>query len=133
MGERRALVVDDEPLVLDTTVRFLVAAGFHPTAFASRGEFDAGLPGIDAHALDVAVLDLTLPDGSGLEILHDLRARVPDLPVVLISGFDLHGALAEIDDLAHVEFVRKPFDQRTLLGAIERVVASAARRPTGDD
>ena len=77
----------------------------------------------------MAILDLTLPDGSGLEILHDLRARAPTLPIVLISGFDLHGSLTEIDEFDLVEFVRKPFDQRTLMGAIERVAIESADAP----
>ncbi|MEE2891121.1 MAG: GAF domain-containing protein [Pseudomonadota bacterium] len=132
VGERRALIIDDEPLVLDTTLRFLIASGFHPIAFTSRGEFEAGLAGIDPSHLEVAVLDLTLPDGSGLEILRELRARTPTLPIVLISGFDLHGALTEIDSLERVEFVRKPFDQRTLLGAVERVVKNTASTSKGE-
>ncbi|MCH2097024.1 MAG: response regulator, partial [Pseudomonadales bacterium] len=131
-GERRALIVDDEPLVLDTTVRFLIASGFHPIAFGSRSEFDAACASLDPDHLEVAVLDLTLPDGSGLEILRELRARAPTLPIVLISGFDLHGALTEIDSLERVEFVRKPFDQRTLLGAVERVVENTASISNGE-
>ena len=132
VGERRAPIIDDEPLVLDTTLRFLITVGFHPIAFTSRGEFEVGLAGIDPSHLEVAVLDLTLPDGSGLEILRELRARTPTLPIVLISGFDLHGALTEIDSLERVEFVRKPFDQRTLLGAVERVVENTATISKGE-
>lgn len=77
----------------------------------------------------MAILDLTLPDGSGLEILHDIRVRAPTLPIILISGFDPHSSLTEIDELDLVEFVRKPFDQRTLMGAIERVAIESADAP----
>lgn len=119
-ARRRALVVDDEPLVLDLISRTLESAGRVVEGVATRSDFERGLVTLAADDLELAVIDLTLPDGSGVEIARVLRERAPGLPIVLVSGFDEHGGLAEMLLEPGIEFLLKPFGPRQLLEAIAR-------------
>src|SRR5436305_886299 len=85
----RILLVEDEPSIADFVQRGLDAAGY---AVTSVGDGEQG----EAHALsggfDLVILDIMLPGKSGLEVLDAVRARDPELPVILLT------AKGEIDD-----------------------------------
>lgn len=125
-ARQRAIVVDDEPLVLDLIGRTLGAAGRSVEAFGSCADFEAGLSDLPGEELDVAVLDLTLPDGSGIGLAAALRERFPGLPIVLVSGFDEHGGLTEMLAQPRVAFLLKPFRPHELLEVIEQLVRADA-------
>lgn len=85
-----------------------------------------------ARPVPVVLLDLALPDGDGLEVLHDLRSMRADLRVVVITA---HGgvdrAVAAMRAGAH-DFLTKPFDEERLITATRgaaRSLASPGRRP----
>lgn len=60
----------------------------------------------------VAVVDLTMPHLSGLEVLRELEARDPKLPVLLMSGYSKDDVPSEGDELRHDAFLTKPFTVR---------------------
>ena len=80
----RVLVVDDDPTVSDVVRRYLERAGFEVDAGRRR----AGRAGraSTADRPDLVVLDLMLPGIDGLEVCRRLRARDPDLPVVMLTA-----------------------------------------------
>ncbi len=82
----RVLVVEDEEILLRLLERFLNQSGFRIAAFVRGCEalsaFDE-----DPTAYQAAVIDLTLPDMAGTELLAGLRSRRPELAAVLCSGF----------------------------------------------
>ncbi len=85
---RVALVVDDHPLFCDAlamTLRAVGNIGRCPTADSLAAALDR--LGEDPE-IDLIVLDLTLPDVSGLDGLLRLRAAAPRLPVVIVSAID---------------------------------------------
>jgi DNA-binding NarL/FixJ family response regulator len=78
-----------------------------------------------AAAASCAILDLSLPDASGLEALHALRRISPDLPIIVLTGFDdLDTGLSAIRDGAEDYLVKNYVDgdslQRAIRYAIER-------------
>ena len=82
-------------------------------------------------APDLAVLDLRLPDGYGLDFLDWLRGELPDIPAVVMTAYgELDDAIAAMR-LGAVDFLRKPLD----LEALHRVVGDALARqtPTNQD
>jgi two-component system, cell cycle sensor histidine kinase and response regulator CckA len=111
----RVLVVDDEPSVRRVAAQILRRAGFEVST-ASSGlralEHLAGDP------VDVVLLDLTMPDLHGLEVLARLRKAAPDLPVVLNSGYDPRERNAEDGALAGCRFLRKPYRSRDLIAVV---------------
>jgi two-component system response regulator FlrC len=79
----RILVVDDEPVVRDLTVEILRRGGHSPQGVASAR---LALELLEHEQFDLLVTDVVMPGMTGVELLDELRARRPDLPVVLMTG-----------------------------------------------
>ncbi len=114
------LVVDDVPAVQITIAAALKAAG-HTASLACSGS-DA-LKRLEAESFDVIVTDIWMPDGDGLRLIKQIRAR-PDAPrVIAITGggpklsIEMAGSLAAVWGAEHV--LVKPFDDRRLIALIE--------------
>ena len=71
-------------------------------------------------AADIVLLDWNLPDGSGGDVLANLRSRFPDLPVVVLTADHARGANA--GDLGADAFLTKPFSPLQLLATLERLL-----------
>ncbi len=102
-----ALVVDDEERVRAMVVELLSRAGFSCLE-AETGEEALAL--LDEHSPGIGVLDIALPGISGAELAWQIRRKLPDVPLVALSG---HLAEWEDDDLKHLGFDRifaKPMD-----------------------
>lgn len=116
----RVLVVDDEALLRWSLAEMLSAAGYE--VVEARDGREARLVFADsAHAVDAILLDLKLPDASGLQLLREARARSMTCPIVLMTaygGSDTAGAA-----LAYraVRVVSKPFDLDDMLRLIEQL------------
>ena len=125
VGSITALVVDDEALVRSLARRILERAGYRVIVAAGGLE---GLALLEAHSGDVGVvlLDLTMPDLNGREVLARIRATHPDLPVVLCSGLDAASArLGELDGPA-LRFLQKPYRLTELLAAVGGAITGVA-------
>lgn len=114
---RTVLVVDDDHAVRQITSRLLSARKW-PCHEAQSGAAALEMLG-NGLVVDAVVLDMLMPDASGIETLHAIRARYPELPVLLVSGL---GATTAPDLAAdpHTEFLTKPFMIEGLVAAIER-------------
>ena len=121
------LVVEDDAHVRRVAVRALSDLGYR--VLEAGGVREAG-ERADAHhgSIDMVVMDVVLPDGSGKEAAAALRARRPDLSVLFVSGY------AE-DLLVHrgvpargVRFLPKPYTPRDLAGAVRGALDAAAAR-----
>lgn len=87
---------------------------------------DAGhaLATIERHPdLDLVLLDLMLPDGSGLLLLHDLRERFPMLPVIVVSALEDQNTVRRAIQAGANGFVAKSSTSDVLLDAIHAVLA----------
>jgi two-component system response regulator RegA len=72
---------------------------------------------------DCALIDLCIGDDSGIDLLRELKAELPDLLAVLLTG---HGAVQNVVDAFHggaVDFVQKPVGGQQLMQALERAAA----------
>lgn len=81
--------------------------------------------------VEVAIVDIHMPEMDGLELLAQLRASVPDLPVIMISGGDQTRDLALLRDaklLGASAALAKPFSLDELYTHITTALASRARR-----
>lgn len=82
----RILVVDDDVLVSEVIGRMLLRLGYQVAIAHGAVEARAAFAAASA-CYDLLVTDLTMPDGNGFEVVRDLRAMDPELPVILCSGF----------------------------------------------
>ena len=113
-------VVDDDASVRKSLVRLLKAAGYEAEAFGSVGDFLARRPYDGPCCL---VLDVRMPGLTGLDLQEALRAAGQRLSIVFITGYrDVPVSVKAMKGGA-VDFLTKPVDERTLLGAIEQAVA----------
>jgi signal transduction histidine kinase/CheY-like chemotaxis protein len=119
MPARTILVVDDDPLVLGNTVALLEDLG-HRILTASSGVEALDRLTFDA-VPDLVVTDQLMPGMTGLELIRRIEAERPGLSVLLVSGYaDLAPSSAP-----HVNFLPKPFTQRSLAKAIRLAIGSA--------
>jgi two-component system, cell cycle response regulator len=108
-GEK-ILLVDDDPTILNTLTRFLTGQGYAVAAAASGQE---ALATLQQENIPLAILDLNLPDASGLELLAHVRENSPDTEVILFTG------LGALDSAI----------QALRLGAYDYLVKSELRLP----
>ncbi|MCC6357498.1 MAG: PAS domain S-box protein [Phycisphaerales bacterium] len=128
----RVLLVDDEAIVRHTVGEVLKISGWEVVA-ADSG--DAAIRQFERNGrFDAAVIDVTMPGMTGLEVGRRLRSVAPALPIVMTSGYTEESVLGGFDDPL-IGFVSKPFEVSTLLGAIDslrlRGVPGAAKESDG--
>ncbi|MDQ3804247.1 MAG: response regulator [Acidobacteriota bacterium] len=111
----KVLVVDDEPSIRLTVAEFLRRADYD-TVTAADFESAAAL----TEGVDVAVVDVNLPDGSGIEILRRLNEREPFVPVIMITGDPQLPRISEIIRAGAYDFIVKPIYKDVLVKAVSR-------------
>ncbi|HEY7204357.1 MAG TPA: response regulator [Methylomirabilota bacterium] len=120
-SDRRAIVgvVDDDASILRALRRLLQAAGFSVETFGSAGEV---LSSSELGRIDCLVLDIHLGDLSGF----DVHERLPDsrpIPIIFITAHDTALTRERARLAGAVDYLRKPFDEKALIGAIDRALA----------
>src|SRR5262245_19487362 len=116
----RILVVEDEPAIAESIAYSLRRDGFTVTVAKALSEAEREL----AHggAVDLVVLDLMLPDGSGFDIIGQLRRGHAGTAVIVLSSRD-----GEADRVAALEtgaddYVTKPFSPREIVARVRAVL-----------
>jgi two-component system KDP operon response regulator KdpE len=113
-----ALVVDDEPGILRLIELELSAQGFE-VIMASGG--NEALKRIDERRPDIAVLDIVMPDISGLEVMRRIRERFP-VPVVLLTAKDSEQDKVRGLDLGADDYLGKPFSPEELTARVRAIL-----------
>jgi two-component system nitrogen regulation response regulator NtrX len=113
------LVIDDDEVVRRTCVDLLQTRG-HPTlSAASVGE---GLRLFVERRPAAVVLDLRLPDGTGIDVLRELQREAPGTPVVVISGYGSITEAVEAMRVGAADFVEKPVSRERLFQILDRIL-----------
>ncbi|GGF59172.1 DNA-binding response regulator [Azorhizobium oxalatiphilum] len=118
------LVVDDDQEIRKLLARYLVTQGFRTTTAASGREMEECLT---SNKFDLVVLDLMLPDASGLDLCRSLRAR-SRVPIILLTALK-----EDVDRIIGLEigaddYLGKPFNPRELVARIRAVLRRATDR-----
>ncbi|HMD21483.1 MAG TPA: sigma-54 dependent transcriptional regulator [Alloacidobacterium sp.] len=116
----RILIIDDEASIRESLETLLTLEGYNVET-ATEGE--SGLDQIDRASYDLVLLDLALPGKNGLEVLHLIRERHPDLPVIMITAFGTVDNVVEAIRTGAQNFVQKPWDNEKLLADIRSAIA----------
>jgi len=123
MPKGSILVVDDEIEIREGLEALLTSEGFEVTP-ADTGE--AGLQRLEDRPFDLMLLDVSLPDRNGLELLREIRRRDPNLSVILITAFgSIDMARAAFKGGAQ-DFITKPWSNDELIAQVS--VAIEGRR-----
>jgi two-component system nitrogen regulation response regulator NtrX len=113
------LVVDDEEKILASLSGLLERSGFRVLASSRGGE---ALPLLERNNVDIAILDLVMPEMDGVKVLGQLLEKRPSLPVIILSG---HGTIAkavEATKIGAFDFLEKPIESEKILISIENAL-----------
>ncbi len=116
------LVVDDDLAMLRAVKRLLQQLDYEPILFSSAQAFKNHS---DIENAACVILDIDLPDGSGIELRQELKAAGVSVPVIYITG----NATPKVREAAVasgcVAFLTKPFSSRELIEPLRRASAGA--------
>jgi two-component system OmpR family response regulator len=117
--EPHILIVDDDLQIRKLLGRYLSEQGFRVTLASDKRSLNAAL---ESNDIKLIVLDVMLPDGSGLDICRDLRAENSPLPVILLTALK-----EDVDRIIGLEigaddYLGKPFNPRELAARIRAVL-----------
>ena len=118
---QRILIVDDESSLRTALFRVLDRQGFQVITANCKREAEI-LAGSD-QPLDLALVDLRLPDGDGIELMQKLRASHPALQTIILTG---HGSIelaVRATQNGAFHFVTKPFNMEELLSIVARALS----------
>jgi DNA-binding NtrC family response regulator len=122
--KQRLLIVDDEPNVVAGLQALLADEWEVKTAYTAR---EARSVFAD-FSPDVVLLDMNLPDGSGVDVLHDLKMYSEAVSVIMMSGMGTVDSVVESMKLGAETFLQKPFDYSMLSLTLEQVSRMVATR-----
>ncbi|MEH6626824.1 MAG: sigma-54 dependent transcriptional regulator [Motiliproteus sp.] len=110
-------LVDDEKLVRQATEQWLQLAGFEVTGFSDAA---SALAALTEDFAGVVISDVRMPQMDGHQLMHEALKKVPELPVILVTG---HGhvqmAIQSVRDGAY-DFIEKPYDPEILVETVHR-------------
>ena len=119
------LVIDDDDALRQICLDMLSARGYRPLGAASVGE---GLRVFGEKRPAAVLLDLKLPDGTGLDVLRELQRRSPVTPVVVVSGYGSVTDAVEAMRLGAAEYIEKPLARERLYDVLDRALAPIPSR-----
>ena len=115
----KILVIDDEKNIRTMLARALDLEGF-AVEVAEDGK--SGLAAIDTHAPDLVLLDLKLPDITGLEVLEALQKKEKRPAVIMMSGHGTLEAAVKATQLGAIDFTSKPLEMERLFVTIKNAL-----------
>ena len=124
----RVLMIDDQPDIR-TMVSIVLRVNHFDVVEAANAA--AGLKEFEAGKFDLAIVDIFLQGTNGFEVIMKMRERIPDFPVVAISGMTMLDFVNETPELSSVVCLQKPFRPADLVLAVE-VAMRPRSSSTGD-
>jgi nitrogen regulation protein NR(I) len=121
MSSAKVLLVEDDPGIRDTLQRVLASEG-HEVVVEHRG--DDGLTRASQTPFNVVITDLRLPGLNGLELVQQLHAARPRLPIILITAYGTTKTAIEATKLGAYDYILKPFDIPQMLALVAKAADS---------
>jgi two-component system response regulator AtoC len=125
MPQNVILLVDDDPVFTRFTEKILTEGGMNVVPAFNKAE---GLAKFEEHHPSCVILDIFLPDGSGVDMIKPFRAAAPKVPIIMVSG------QSEVDDVVRAmkdganDYIKKPFRGEELLLKIQMVLEATRTR-----
>jgi DNA-binding NtrC family response regulator len=107
----RVLIIDDDPGVRDYLEALVSRRGYEVRAHPTGEE---ALQGLEDGPPDLVTLDVVLPGIDGLETLQRLKEKLPEVPVIMLSGHGHARTIVDAMRLGASDFLRKPFEVEEL-------------------
>jgi len=116
MSDRRVLIVDDDRVLRERLARAIGDRGFEVRTAADA---DEALAALGSAPPGRAVVDLRMPGRSGLDLVRELRGRLPDVRIVVLTGYGSIASAVEAMRLGAINYLSKPADADDVLAAFD--------------
>ena len=120
--EKLILVIDDEDMLRDVLKEVLDMVGLS-ALFASSGPQGIELFKSHKDRIQLILIDVLMPEMSGIETYNEITAIQPDMKFVFMSGFPDNDALAIQELPGDVAFIKKPFSVQQIISQIQQMLA----------
>jgi len=117
--QHRILVVDNEIRLAEVLAAALAHTGYYTSAFGSAKE---ALETIDRETVDLVISDMRMPEMSGRELLHEIKKRSPDIPVIIITAYTSVRDAVELVKEGAFDYVSKPFETDDIATTVARAL-----------
>jgi len=114
------LVIDDEPEIRESLETLLSMEGY---AVETAADARSGAERIERKTYDLVLLDVMLPDRSGLDLLEEIRSAHPSLPIVMITAYGSVETAVQAMRRGASNYITKPWDNERLLAEIGTLVS----------
>jgi len=125
MSKGSILVVDDETEIREGLEMLLASEGY---GVSSAGTGASGLAKLEEHPFDLLLLDVSLPDRNGIDLLREIRLRDPQLSVVLITAYGSIDMARAAFKSGAMDYITKPWSNDELLAQVAQAVESRRLR-----
>src|SRR5437588_11269751 len=122
-GDQLIYVVDDDDAIRTLLVDYLRDEGFRVLEGKSGGEV---LPTVQQEAPDVVLMDLRMPDQSGMQALESVHSHAPDIPVLIMTAYNSSSTAIQAIQQGAYDYITKPFDLADVLHTIRRALEHRA-------
>ena len=116
----RILVVDDEPDIRESLEALLTGENYRVELASNAGE---GLKKLETYSYDLVLLDLMMPDKSGMQVLEEIRLRDNETPIFLITAYGSIQVAVDALKRGASDYFPKPWDNEKLLIEIDRMIS----------
>jgi DNA-binding response OmpR family regulator len=117
----RILVIDDQA---DVRAMIAIVLRINHFEIVEAASAAAAMREFEGSRFDLAIVDIFLQGANGFDVIRMMRERIPNLPIVAISGMTTLDFVSASPDLANVICLQKPFRPNQLVGAIEAAQAA---------
>ena len=118
----RVMVVDDEKDIVAIISRYLLKEGHTAHGFTDSRQALEQVRA-DPFGVDLLLTDVDMPSLSGPMLCREVLALRPDLPVLMITGYDRHVSEQQLADLGVRALLMKPLDRKVLIAEIRRLLS----------
>ena len=125
MSKASILVVDDESEIREGLELLLTGEGY---GVSSAGTGESGLAKLGEHPFDLLLLDVSLPDRNGLDLLKEIHKRDPHLSIVLITAYGSIDMARTAFKSGAMDYITKPWSNDELLAQVAQAVESRQLR-----
>lgn len=122
MPGKKVLIVEDHPIVSDSLFR-LINETFENTTCVHAATGTKGLSYLNGNHFDIVLLDINLPDMSGIEFCNQARSRFPELKVLVVTSLAQRHVIDKAVQSGVMGFVLKTSDIRDITEGIRQVMA----------
>ena len=124
MKAAHVVFVDDEPGVCGVVHKMLERAGADVQCFQCAQDC---LKHLAAHRCDLLITDVRMPGTDGMDLLKQVKERLPWIPVLLVTGYGDVPLAVQALKAGAADFVEKPLDRDAFLQTVERLIERNAR------